>query len=359
MLTEGDPTLDLRVLDAWRAHGEPELQVVAAECPPAVRVACAALTALALPWLVLVHWHALRRVAIPVGRGTGAPFAGLRKFIDNQAIAVGHYLRHRARLRSAQAIYAHDQRCGVVALLCHWLHGTPYDYDAHEIVPFRPRRAGAARVLLEYALERLIVRGARTCLVVNRPMRRIYRHLYGRANLVVRTNDFFADREIALDPSGSRLMVYVGATGAHRQLDAMARITHASGGEVLLCCNGADALAEELGATALSELAGYQHVLATRVEGNAPYVWCGFDPAVLSYRYSLPNKFFQAVAWGMPIVAQRGTYLARLVHRHGIGVVIDASDAQQSVPWDPEAYRNAAEAVKRFRSALRRGELVV
>lgn len=359
MLTDADPAPDLRVLDAWRSHGQPELQVVAERGPLAIRFACAALAALALPWLAIVHWRALCSIAIPAGRRSGWPLAGLRKFVDNQAIAVGHYLRHRGQLRGAQAIYAHDQRCGVVALLCRRLHGTPYEYDAHEIVPFRPRRAGAARVLLEYTLERRIVRGARTCHVVDQPMRQLYRRLYGPASLVVRPNDFFADREIALDPDGARLMVYVGATGAHRRLEAMARITHVSGGEVLLCCDGAAGLAATLGATALCDLSGYQEALAARVAGNAPYVWCAFDPAVLSYRYSLPNKFFQAMAWGMPIVAQRGTYLARLVRRHGFGLVIDAADAQQTVPWEPGTYRRAADAMRRFRSALRSGQVVV
>lgn len=359
MLTESDPALDLRVLDAWRSHGKPEMQLVAAKGSIFVRILCAALSAVALLWHAFADLRALHRIAIPVGRRSGGPFTGLRKFVDNLAIAIAHYARHRGALSAAHAIYAHDQRCGVIALLCHWLHGTQYDYDAHEIVPFRPRRAGAARVLLEYALERHIVRNSRTCYVVDQPMRQLYRRLYGPANLAIRPNDFFANREIAINPDGDRLMIYVGATGAHRQLEAMTRITRASGGEVLLCCEGAAELAATLGATALSELAGYQPVLADRVAGHAPYFWCGFDPAVLSYRYSLPNKFFQAMAWGIPIVANRGTYLARLVRRHGFGVVIDAAATPQTVPWERATYRSAADAMLRFRSALRGGQIVV
>jgi len=213
--------------------------------------------------------------------------------------------------------------------------------------------------LLEFTWERAIVRSARRCIVVNRPMRRIYRHLYGPANYVVQPNDFFVDREIALSSSGRRLLVYVGSTGAHRQFDAMLTAARRDDAEVTLYVPDATRVAASLGVARHHELTGYETALIGEIEGQAPYFWCAFDPSIPSYRHSLPNKFFQAMALGVPIVAMQGTYLARLVRRYGLGAVIEDADAEGESLWTPARYEAARDAMRRFRAAYRRGDAIV
>lgn len=357
MLTDADPQFDLRVQAAWRSHGEPTLLVVDQRANAFWRCVSAACTALALPYVLARR--APRSALRARGAGHGHAFAGLRRFVELQAVALQFFWRHRRMLCDAREIYAHDQTCGMVAALARLFYGVAYAYDAHEIVPFRPRRTGALRVRFEFAWERRIVRGARVCHVVNAPMRRIYRRLYGAANCVVRPNDFFADAELALHAAGRRQLVYVGATGAHRDLDRMVRLSRDAGCEVLLYCPDAERVAAELGIAGGHGLSGYRDALVARAAGQAPYFWCSFDPAVVSYRHSLPNKFFQAVALGIPIIVSDGTYLARLVRRHRFGMTIGAGAPDPARLWECAAYEAAVTAMREFRTALRAGRVVV
>jgi hypothetical protein len=358
MLTDAAPQFDLRVQAAWRGCGKPPLLVVDTSTPGLRwRVVSAVLaTLLMAASLALAPRLAPSARHARVGHRGGA-FAGLRRFVGLQGAALRFFWQHRQALRDATALYAHDQTCGIVATLAHTVYGVPYEYDAHEIVPFRPRRAGALRLRLELAWEQRIVRAARRCHVVNVPMRRIYRRLYGAARYAVRPNDFFTDDALPLQSGGQRFVVYVGATGAHRQLDRMVQLSAQAHGEVLLFGPDGKQAATALGLPAGHGLEGYRQTLAARVSGHAPYFWCAFDPAIVSYRHSLPNKFFQAVALGIPILASEGTYLARLVRRHGFGAVLDASDPNGL--WDRTRYEAAADAMRRFRALLRAGRVAV
>jgi hypothetical protein len=47
---------------------------------------------------------------------------------------------------------------------------------------------------------------------------------------------------------------------------------------------------------------------------------CCHGNQCLSYSYSLPNKFFQSLVVGMPVIASLGTYLAELVEKHSLGL---------------------------------------
>lgn len=361
MLTDTDPALDLRVIRARATLGDPALLVAEGTSRALFRMLSMILTLLlGIAACAAFGGARAERIARPMRARFGNRLAGLRSFAGAQARSLQLVWRARAALRGAGHLHAHDQVCGVAAWLAQRLWGVSFDYDAHEIVPFRPRRTGRCRVLLEFAWERAIVRGARRCIVVNRPMRRIYRHLYGPADYVVRPNDFFADREVALSPLGDRLLVYIGSTGAHRQLDAMLAAARREDAQATLYVPDAARVAAALGVARHHELAGYETALIAEISGQAPYFWCAFDAAIPSYRHSLPNKFFQAMALGVPIVAAQGTYLARLVRRHGLGAVIDGNGTQGAESlWAPARYMAARDAMRRFRAAYRRGDVVV
>ncbi|MFK5584301.1 glycosyltransferase [Serinicoccus sp. LYQ131] len=73
-------------------------------------------------------------------------------------------------------------------------------------------------------------------------------------------------------------------------------------------------------------------------------------PICLSYRFSLPNKLFESIHAGLPIVAADLPDTAEVVRRYGVGEVFDArspaelAEAIRAVLADPGEYRRAAGA---------------
>lgn len=299
---------------------------------------------------------AIRRIADRTMAARLWAFSGLRQATHQVASALALFASNRAALRRATSIYAHDQRCGLVALLANLRYGTPYTYDAHEMLPFRARRYGLLRRCLEAQLERMIVRRAQTCYVVNRPIALFYRRFYGRSDIPVRTNDFYHSAPIAADPTGPPAIAYVGATGPHRRLDLL----HAAQARLSCCVVLAVETPADIPPAAdrvVLGLDGYEAELQHRLAGTAPYMWCVFDPAILSYRFALPNKFFQALAFGIPIIAHPDTYVGRLARRYGIGVSAEPAHLTAEALWEPGVYRRRREAVAALHDAVRAGQV--
>ena len=360
ILTDTPIRFDRRVQSSLRANGHAPLMVLPRRTPKIWRHISLALALACLPVWMIRFGRPLRGLGQRMKDGYGSPASGMRAFVLLQAASLHFFWTHRRLLRSQQTVYAHDQMAGVVALLAKKLYGVPYIYDAHEIVPFRARQTGALRMLLEFGWERALVRNCTQCHVVNRPMRRFYRHLYGAANFRISPNDFFAERDLPIDPSGRRTIVYVGAMGRHRGLEHMASLARQQ--DAGLLCFTADAKAQEaalLGGE-VHGIDGYEEILVRAVSGQAPYFWCCFDTGVLSYRYSLPNKFFQAVALGIPIIAAQGSYLGRLATRYGFGAVIESRSSQAADDlWSARSYAACMRSMSEFRVAYRRGEVSI
>ncbi len=51
----------------------------------------------------------------------------------------------------------------------------------------------------------------------------------------------------------------------------------------------------------------------------------------LSYRYSLPNKFFESVAAGVPVISSAIPEVAALIRQHDLGIVIDDPSSPQAI----------------------------
>ncbi len=90
-------------------------------------------------------------------------------------------------------------------------------------------------------------------------------------------------------------------------------------------------------------------------------MWCCLNAQALSYKLALPNKFFQALAVGIPVIASSGTYLADLVNRYELGFVVhdgtDFADLARRVR-SPE-YERWVYGVAAFREAFRKGHVAI
>jgi glycosyltransferase involved in cell wall biosynthesis len=82
------------------------------------------------------------------------------------------------------------------------------------------------------------------------------------------------------------------------------------------------------------------------VAASADLALVAIQPVCLSYRHSLPNKLFEAIQAGVPVVATELPDIAEIVRAHGVGELFPHGDAQAfrdavvTVLGNPEAYRS-------------------
>ena len=296
---------------------------------------------------LVAYGAALRRIQERRLLRVGHFFSGMKAAIKEVAKALQFVSLNASILRDAKLIHANDQRCGIAAFIVNLVYRVPYVYDCHEMVPFRARRTGLARMALEAAIERVLLKKAQRAFVVNRAIRSVYRRLYSCKHIEIRLNNFFRLREQVPDTKTRRAVVYVGANGPYRLIGKMKEFAQQQAASIetffLDDTNGGQG--------------NYETELVQRLAGAQAYMWCFFDTSILSYRYSLPNKFFQALALGVPIIVAEGTYLARLVRRYDIGVVMSQSMETNGSLWGSVPYSRRAKQVRRLFDLIQGGQV--
>ncbi|WP_343231601.1 glycosyltransferase [Thermus brevis] len=82
---------------------------------------------------------------------------------------------------------------------------------------------------------------------------------------------------------------------------------------------------------------------ALEIEAKAHVLFALYDPSLPNHRYSSPNKLFEAMALGKPILVARGTGMDTLVEEEELGYVVDyvsPSDVEKALEeiasWGPE-----------------------
>ncbi len=68
------------------------------------------------------------------------------------------------------------------------------------------------------------------------------------------------------------------------------------------------------------------------LEAKAAVLSAIYEPTIRNHRLCAPNKFYEALALGKPVIVCRGTGIDKIVEENGIGIVID---------YDVDAFYNA------------------
>ena len=273
-------------------------------------------------------------------------------------------------------LHAHDSNALVSVALAARSLGIPYVYDAHDLWLGRPRRERSrlyfALNQLYYALvERLLVRRAAATLTVSPPIADHLARRYGLAEVALVPNypeppghthprDIRALAGAEGLHSDARVVLYVGGLMAGRGLeqlvDAASMVERAE-----LVFLGDGVLAEPLRRRATASGTGERvHVLTPVASADVIDVAASADvgvspivPSCLNYRYSLPNKLFQYMAAGLPVVASDFPQVREVVEGAGCGVVVDtrlpAAIARgiNALLADPESARAMGERGRR------------
>ncbi len=131
--------------------------------------------------------------------------------------------------------------------------------------------------------------------------------------------------------AGPFTVVYIGILGPWRKLPELVKL-FARRAEWRLVIGGFGALEAELGAAAeaapgvtfLGAVKPYSRALELMAGADALVAF--YDPAVPNHRYSSPNKLFEAMGLGKPLVVAEGTGMDAVVREHGLGEVVDYGD---------------------------------
>lgn len=211
-------------------------------------------------------------------------------------------------------------------------------YDSHEFNLHRRRQNSWLRFFWNYAFERLGVKRSRLVLVVSEGLAEVMRELYPNGKFAIVPNALFRNNSRSVDfrvtvsgKSDVLHLIYIGAWTAGRALDAMIALVETDQrlfGHFFVV-NGVVKDLEQLVSTPRMSFhfgSDYQEkLMALLGSGGACLSWCIIENVCLSYRFALPNKYFQSLAVGLPVLVTDEQVLADevTVKKYGLVMPVD------------------------------------
>ena len=290
------------------------------------------------------------------------------------------FLRYASVLRRtledarADILHAHDSDAlGPIAAAAKRV-GVPFVYDAHELWLGRPPRDRGLAYRLLYrawygALQRRTIPKAAALITVSPPIARHLQRQYGidRVDVVANYPEYTGPvarrdlRELTdAIPPDAPIILHLGAylpdRGLEQVVEALRDVPEAQ-----LVLLGAGARGSEIVRHAAGVGVGERvHPLppvpsddvtsyaASATIGIAPIL-----PTTLNNAYSLPNKLFQYMAAGLPVVASNLPQMREIVEGSGAGVTVDSRDigslstALRELLNDPDRLAAMGESARR------------
>lgn len=276
-----------------------------------------------------------------------------------------------ARRFAPDVVHANDGNTLAPAMVLRVLAGSRIVYDSHELWLHRNVRVDRwLAPLVEASTERLGIRLADAVITVSPSIVRWLQEHYalGDPPFLVRNVPLW--RGDLPDPRQGRLRELTGLRAQDRVVSYCGSITSGRGLEetvdalavlpddvhlVLLGFGPPGYLTALLDRARRRGVADRVHLagqvpgpLVSQALADADLAIVYVRPIVLSYRYSLPNKLFESLHAGLPIVAADLPDSAALVREHGVGEVFasgtpgELAAAIEQVLAHPEGYRAAA-----------------
>jgi glycosyltransferase involved in cell wall biosynthesis len=250
--------------------------------------------------------------------------------------------------------------CGVVGRELSKQFDIDLIYDAHELEFHRNRKNSFTRVAFDMLLEKSVIKAAAEIIVVNKPIKTVYMDLYhiDNSKISIVNNNHFTPyigyaKQIFSPQIKESVIVYVGGSSRGRKLESLADDSYQLGVNVYCFFLGnVPRFAEQNNWIIGSK--DYLDELLELVKHKHLAMWCCTDDICLSYRLSLPNKFFQAMSIGIPVIAYEGSYLADIVNEHKLGYIYDGNNFSEIVESlkNVEKYLLVLNAIETFQEKL-------
>ncbi len=286
--------------------------------------------------------------------------ASLKKILRAHNVVVEPYLK----IDEVFLIHAHDLYCGVIGAKLAKRLGAKLIYDAHEVEFHRNRKNSWLRSAFDWSVEKHVIQAADEIRVVNTRIADLYRLAYPGidSRLRVVSNDHFLPHSVdvhAIADSEHATIVYVGQGVKGRQLEQLALVTKGSELSVHAFFIGeVPELAIDAGW--IIGPRDYEDNLVALSRSQRCMMWCCVESFCLSYQLALPNKFFQALAVGMPVIVSKNTYLSEIVQKYKLGIVLDDLNSDLILNTiKSEQFIEWVENIISFRDDLSKGLVVL
>ncbi len=218
----------------------------------------------------------------------------------------------------------------------------PLVFDAHELFPEVPEVVGRPRVKRVWEkIEDIIFPHLKQSYTVCNSIAEHYKQKYGITMGVVRnipnkettsaTVDKNQNKIITLLPSleGKKLLLYQGAINVGRGVEWLINAMPYLDNCVLCICGGGD-LFEEMQALTKEKKLEDRIIFTGRLPfeelnqytSQADLGFVLLENMGLSYYYSLPNRIFDYMKYGVPVLASNFPEIARIVETHQTGKLI-------------------------------------
>jgi glycosyltransferase involved in cell wall biosynthesis len=241
----------------------------------------------------------------------------------------------------AEVVVAHDLPMLPVALYAASLHGAKVAYDSHEL--FAEQEFSATEKRMWRALEARTIGRCDAVMAVNASVARELTQRYGVTHVEVvynaeRCRDLAECSHRLHDvfdlPPSARVLLYQGGLSTGRQLEALVSamaLVQVTGVHLVILGDGPlQPALQKLAATAgvkgrvhLHPAVPQSELLAWTAAADAGVI--PYQPTCLNNLYCTPNKLFEFIAAGLPILASDLPEIRAIVTGHGIGQLADLS----------------------------------
>ena len=266
-------------------------------------------------------------------------------------------------------VHCHDLDTLPLGFVLTRLRRKPIVYDAHESFPDMLAGSVPSSVRRGLALlENYLIRRVTLLITVGEKLRRHFAERGARRAVVVGNWKRLADfsrtpqqirevrRRLGL-PDGALAVVCVTQLSEERKIDELLRAADESP-DVYVILAGSGVMEERIARAATTNP---RIIFAGFVSGGligdytcaADVIYYGFDPDNPNARFSAPNKLFEALAAGRPLITGNFGEIAEVVHNAQCGIVLP----EYSVAEIKTAFRILADPERRSRMAHNAAEI--
>jgi len=238
-------------------------------------------------------------------------------------------------------LIANDLDTLPAAFLAGRIRHVPLIYDSHELFTEVPELIERPLVRgIWKRIEKRIVPRLKHAVTVSRSIADHYQGLYGTRFRVVRNLPLRSvprpDPSVRDQYPGKKIVIYQGALNVGRGLElAVASMQYLD--DVILVLAGSGDIEQELRKLVRDTDLRERILFRGRLTPDVLFpITCAADVGIsleedlgLSYRYALPNKIFDYIQAGVPVLCSALPEMSRIVEHYGVGVVTGERDPEK------------------------------